>query len=720
MADFSVSLGQSDVCTTPVCKATAKSILEDINFNIDPCSDFYQFTCSSWIQNHKIPDDRSATGVLESALDATTEVMRDILEGGYANVYKNISSNIDDFHIDDPLDEANYDNMKQYYDVCMNITQIESTGPTPIHPDVLSIQDIFFPVFNVSELFAVQHIPQLTQTLMKLGLHQADTLFHMGVDVDDADPTTNVISLDQASLYLPSKEYYEDEGILEKYKAGLIQIIHQILGSEKAIWSTEKIESAVTHFIDIETSLSKITVKKEDLQDPVKNYNPHTLIELQEKYPRIDWIEYIKSFLQGDHTPPNKIIVRAPSYFESLDQLLPTLPLLKLQEFCIINFVLYKVYTLDEKSREVNRALNTEIFDGASAEIPRWMTCVGYTSAVFDNVMGRYYTLKKFGAELERKKAEEFLRTIHEAWLNKLPEMDWIDEKTKKKAYEKINLIQHKVGYSTVSPDLRKPSSLQTFYQGLYMNTTSFYHSESAISIWLVRRMWKKAGKPYDKDEWYMPAQTVNAYYSPNSNEIVIPAGILQSPMYGSYFPDYLNYGAIGMVIGHELTHAFDDSGRKFDGNGYLVDWWTNETSTRFEEKAQCFIDQYSKFNITSANKTIYVNGKLTLGENLADNGGLSASLLAYQKLRPNHDISEPKLPGLESLSPEALFFINFGRLWCHNERDKRSEQMIYIDEHSPPFARVNGVIQNSPSFAKAFSCPVGSPMNPEKKCQIW
>ncbi|RCH85801.1 hypothetical protein CU098_002675, partial [Rhizopus stolonifer] len=730
------------VCSTPECAKTAQSILSFVDFNVDPCSDFYQYTCGSWLNKTTIAEDRTSAGTLETSTDVNTDIMHAILEGSYQDIYSHLFSTADGFHTDDQAkaDKENFDTMKNYYDLCMNENKTNSLGPTPIYEIIAMVENNLFPVKdNNSTMIDKNATLWMSQTLAFLNKYDISTLNSISVGADDKRPDWNAIWFDQAELGLPSREYYSDPTAISKYKTGLEDILYKVLGdysnntqdadmrrlqSNKTgfgLWTKEKITASVDRYIAFETQLANISLKNDELQDPVKMYNPIKLEDFQAQNPTIDWTSILKALVSDDITIPDTIIVRTPEYYQRLNGLLSngTVSLSTLQEYFIIQYVISRTYALDRESRAATQKMNGAISSGTSIEQARWRVCVGYTSKIFKNTMGRYYTLRKFGGENERKKAEELLTTIHQAWLDRLPNIEWLDEQTREKAIEKVNLIKHKVALSIVSPDLRQPNSIKEFNQGLYVNENSFLATENGASAFYASKTWNKIGKEIDKDEWYMSPQTVNAYYSPNENEIVIPAGIMQAPIYDAEQPEYLNYGGIGMVIGHELTHAFDSSGRKYDGNGNLVDWWTNATSAKFEEKTQCFIDQYSKFNISGPDsKTVNVNGKLTLGENLADNGGISASLSAYHSFlkSANHTDAQQRLPGLEKFSPEALFFINFGRLWCRKQRPELALRLVLTDEHSPSIARVNGVAQNSAEFAKVFNCPAGSPMNPVNK----
>ncbi|KAI8645200.1 hypothetical protein BD408DRAFT_382441 [Parasitella parasitica] len=735
---LSSSINSTAVCSTPECAVFAKSILDDMDFNVDPCSDFYQYTCGGWLAKHTIPDDKRSIGTFATIDDGNKETMRSILEGTYDDAYKSLISTADGFHREDQeaADKRNFDTMQKYYKLCMDVDQIDSLGPTPIYQDIAMIENLLFPVRDQKAAISKSTTERFSQTLAKFNGLSIFPLAAFFVDVDDKNPEMNSIFLGQGILGLPSKEYYEVPKTMEAYKTGLIDILTKVIGeysngtqdatlrdteSKKYNfnrWSSKKIASVVDSFIDFERKVANISLKSDEMQDPIKNYNPVKLAEFQSLNPLIDWTTMLEAFVPNGIKVPDTVINRTPSYFEKLNQLLSSGDITEktLQEYFIITLIINKVDALDTTSREASRKMKSATSTGTTAERPRWDACTEYTSNSFAESIGRYYTLRKFGSENERHKAEVFLTSIHKAWLDRIPDLQWLDEQTKAKAIEKVNLIAHKVAYSTVSPDLRQPLSIEKYFQGLYINETSFYDTDNILSAWFSKKLWAKAGQEVDKDEWLMSPQTVNAYYTPNGNEIVIPAGIMQAPFYDATYPDYLNYGGIGMVIGHEITHAFDSSGRKYDGRGILDDWWTNDTSAKFEDQSQCFVDQYSKFNVpVPGNTTLNVNGKLTLGENLADNGGIAAALAAYRKLK-----DEQTLPGLEHLSPEALFFINFGRVWCGKNRDENSQQRIYTDPHSPNSARVNGVAQNSADFAKIFNCPAASPMNPQTKCKMW
>ncbi|CAO3627442.1 unnamed protein product [Cunninghamella echinulata] len=360
--------------------------------------------------------------------------------------------------------------------------------------------------------------------------------------------------------------------------------------------------------------------------------------------------------------------------------------------------------------------MNAKI-SGKTIDPPRNCICVQRVNNGFGDLVGHFFVKKAFADnDKTAEKVKEFLDLIHVTYEERLKKVDWLDASTRGKALDKVKKMTLKSMYNTISPDITSPESLHKFYGNLddCIHGNNQFNNSIAVTRWEIKKKWGKLNNKVDKDEWSMNPQDVNAYYSPNFNQIVVPAGILQPPFFDiNSMP--ISYGGIGVVIGHELTHGFDNSGRLYDGDGNLVSWWSNTTEQRFNEKSKCFIDEYSKFSIEGPDKKTYnVNGKMTLGENLADNGGISVSYEAFNKQKDRQ-----RLPGV-NLTAEQLFFVNFGRVWCSKSRPEKAVQQILGDVHSPARARVNGAVQNIPEFAEAFKCAKGKPMNPVNKCKVW
>ncbi|KAI8968002.1 hypothetical protein BDF20DRAFT_828571 [Mycotypha africana] len=452
-----------------------------------------------------------------------------------------------------------------------------------------------------------------------------------------------------------------------------------------------------------------------------------TLSSLAKLVPSVDWDLYVHHLLPSNSAKhPSQIVVTSPDYIAKVSKLVGTETSTRtLQAYLAWRVMFAFGDALGEDIRGPIRRLNSKITGTNPKSVkPRWDTCLDEVNEDIGFLAGRYYVLNKFGGNA-KEKADEFVNSIKEVFLARLPKLEWIDDETREKAVQKVDELVRKVGYSDVTPDIMSPVSLSDYYADLEIQNDTYFENYIKARTFAVEEEWRQVGKKPDRSKWLMNPQEVNAYYNPSFNEIVFPAGILQNPFFGSNYPDYLNYGGIGVVVGHELTHGFDNMGRHFDAKGRLVQWWTNETAAQFDEKAECFVKQYSNFTMVDVNgEAIHVNGRLTLGENLADNGGLGEAFVAwkerYDSDKESKRYNNVRLPGLDQLSPEKLFFVNFGRVWCNKVTPAQAKKGVLTDEHSPGKWRVNGAVQNSNHFAKVFNCPVGSPMNPTHKCELW
>ncbi|KAI9020829.1 hypothetical protein CLU79DRAFT_753967 [Phycomyces nitens] len=590
------------VCNTPACIRVATSIISDMDLTIDPCSDFYQYTCGSWAQKAIIPDDHSGTGTFETLQDNNTEVLQRILEGSYESLINGTTKA--GFTTTD-VDKENFEKIQDYYKSCLDETSIDALGATPAYKELAALYKIFG---SENDLISFpQYSPTLTHALVfmfKQGVEPVQSLY---IDADDKNPNSTVISLAQPDLGLPSKEYYENKDTLAKYESGLVPIFKHMLGPTSLniakanqvgleVLTDAQVESLVSNAIELETVIANAMLKSQDLLDPVATYNPESIDSLQKKYPFIDWTAFLEAFMAPGEPLPSKIIVTSPLYLQRLTVLLQNTTTIKLRDYFVMRHAISQIYALDKETRSLLQELRGSIFSGTTKLPPRAQVCTKSTSGTFGFLAGRYFVLKAFGGEAERIQVERFVDLIQSSWLKRLPELDWLDAQTRSRAISKMSKIKHKLGYSIKSPDIRSDANLKTYYQNITITTTSFYNNEKSATAWELADIWSRMGKPIDKARWMMDAQEVNAYYTRTGNEIVVPAGILREPFYDPDVPDYLNYGGIGMVIGHEFSHALDNAGRMFNGDGQLEQWWTNNTLKSFETAAQCYVKQYDQW----------------------------------------------------------------------------------------------------------------------------
>ncbi|ORX49389.1 zincin [Hesseltinella vesiculosa] len=699
------------VCTTPGCVLTAAQILQDIDTTVDPCEDFYAFTCNNWARHHNIPDGKPETSSFQALYIANKEVIRSLLTQDRGSFDQQLEKTLPD--PEKLVDKQNFYKVKDLYDSCMNETVIDQRGAEPLLP---LIKDLYkaFPAENDLSPHS------LTKTLALLMKQGVSPLFQVYVEADPVNPDISMIYTSQSGLTLPNKHYYDDKKYLDALRTAVTKTLAIVLPVKK-----EAVDSVAQQVVDVEEQLALISDELEDLSDPIKSNNPTSISNLTKLAPKVDWDLLLTDLVPATAPHQDMVIVSSPAFVEKLNKLLGKTSNEALQSYFIWQLVSAYTSVLGEEVRKPAEELNSFV-QGTSVKSmpPRWDTCLSHVDDSVGFLAGRLFVQETFSGNI-KERADDFVASIKEAFLERLPQLDWLDDATRDKAYEKVDKFVQKVGYPTQSPDVTSPISLSEYYSGLHIDRDDFFNNYVQTVKFQVKQQWDKVGKKTDKQVWLMNPQEVNAYYNPPYNEIVFPAGILQNPFFGKDYPDYLNYGGIGTVVGHELTHGFDNGGRHFDSNGRLEDWWSNATSNAFDERAECFVKQYDQFTVDAGNgEKVHVKGKQTLGENIADNGGIGESFSAWKKRYDSDPLSEKynnqHLPGLDNFTPEQLFFINFGRIWCGKTTPERAKQRVLIDVHSPGKYRTIGSVQNSKHFAEVFQCPVGSPMNPAKKCELW
>ncbi|KAI9222862.1 hypothetical protein BC828DRAFT_364778 [Blastocladiella britannica] len=475
--------------------------------------------------------------------------------------------------------------------------------------------------------------------------------------------------------------------------------------------------------VDFEKQLAAISMPNEDAGDPIKTYNPMPLADLEAKSKVIAWGPFLRDQATRNGAPASAvgstIVAVTVEYLEKVDAIVQATPAAVVRAYVAYKVAAAYSSAVDQATQAKWDDFRQTVYGLApGTHPPREDTCLAAVDRAMGFATGRWFVSQRFPGT-SREEARAVIKGILQAFEHKLDKLTWLDPVTREKARAKSRALDRKVGF----PDwISNVTTVIEKYAPLRIAADDHFGNVQRVSRESVKESWQKLDKPTDYTEWGMTPATVNAYYNPSHNEIVFPAGILQGAFFAPDGIAAVNYGAIGVVAGHELSHGFDNNGRHYDEKGRLVDWWTEETTKEFTTRAQCFVDQYSSFYVEDPQgRKIYVNGKLTLGENLADNGGLRQSWDAWKAAQQSRNGGrDERLPGLATLSSEQLFFLGFAHVWCGKARPEYALQQIRTDPHSPGFVRTNAAIQNSPEFAHAFSCPAGAPMNPEHKCTLW
>ncbi|XP_076451587.1 endothelin-converting enzyme homolog isoform X3 [Babylonia areolata] len=684
------------MCLTPECVTIASSLLTTMDRSVQPCSDFYRYACGGWIQTHPIPSGHARWGTFGTMWQENQLVMKNAIEQPASSLSGEAERKA-----------------KRYYLSCMDTNKtVEKLGSQPL----LDLMQQF--KANVSQQGEVPDEGWVFQDVLeKVQSYDISALFSVWVGEDDKNSSNNIIQVDQDGLGLPQRDYYlnktiEEDKVLSAYLKYMVKI-NELLAPGRHPNLTQH----MTDVIKFEASLAEITTPAEERRDEEKFYHKMTVGDLQRRFPMIDWIHFLNSFLEGTGAKVNEteeVVVYAPEYLEKLCSILNS-TLSTLDGRRAVNLYLewhvvkQLISYLSKPFREAKKEFS-EVLSGVSGKEEEWRICITDTDSVLGFALGALFVKNAFHGE-SKEKAEKMIDEIKAAFKNNLPNLDWMDSKTRKAAVDKANAVVDMIGFPKY---ILNVTQLDDEYRLLYINESEYFQNNIRNLKFILRKNAEKLRKPPKENVWGMTPPTVNAYYTPTKNEIVFPAGILQAPFYDKNFPKSLNFGAMGVVMGHELTHGFDDQGREFDKNGNLRPWWNPEVIDRFQRRAQCMVDQYSRYKLNGEN----VRGKQTLGENIADNGGLKSAYHAYEDwVKTNGE--EQTLPAL-NLTHRQIFFLGFAQVWCSASTKEADHLQLVSDPHSPPKFRVIGTLSNSKAFAREWGCPVGSPMNPKDKCEVW
>ncbi|XP_045472319.1 neprilysin-2-like isoform X1 [Harmonia axyridis] len=680
------------ICLTPGCIHTASKVLEYMDPSVDPCDDFYQFTCGNFLKKTNIPDDKASVTSFSIISDLLQEQLRSMIEEPI-----------------DPKEPKPFQLTKKLYRACMNKTLIEKEGLTTIFKIFKNLGG--WPVLEGDMWNDGDFDWRKAVYKFRRNGYSVDYLIDFSVGIDLKNSTRRIIDLDQASFGL--RREFLTRGLSDKLVRAYYDYMVDIavlFGAEKTRASKELEES-----LNFEIKLANISLPSEKRRNASLLYNPMTVEELQRRFQSIPWLEYINTLLAPDTviTKDEVVVVSVPSYITDLEKILAITPKRVQANYIMWRAAASSVSYLTEALRR--RQLEyTTVVSGKTERAPRWKECVDISAGSLSTAAGALYVRKYFNEDA-RQNALEMVRDIRAEFERILKEVDWMDDETKKNAIEKAKSMSTHIAY----PDeLLDDSKLEEFYQNLEMDENNYMGSVLNLTLFGTQFSFKRLRQPVNKTDWITHGRPaiVNAFYSSIENSIQFPAGILQGVFFNADRPRYMNYGAIGFVIGHEITHGFDDQGRQFDKNGNLVDWWAPSTQKAFIEKAQCIIDQYGNYTVPEIGRNL--NGINTQGENIADCGGLKEAYIAYEHWMKRHG-EEPYLPGI-NLNGRQMFWVSAAHIWCSKYRKEDLRQIVVTDEHSPDKFRVIGPMSNMQYFAKDFDCKVGSVMNPVHKCNVW
>ena len=633
----------------------------------DPCNDFYQYACGGWMAAHPVPADRASYGRFSELLDRNQDVLHTILDAAAA---------------DRPGRTALDKKIGDYYASCMDESGVDQKGVAPLKPEL----------DRIDALKSKEGLPALVAHLYTIGVRP---FFGFRAGQDFKDATQMIANVGSGGLGLPDRDYYvKDDAKTTETRSAYAQHVEKMLelsGDTNAAADAKSV-------MDIETALAKVALERVARREPSNVYHKMSKQDWEALTPAFAW----DKFLTGIQAPAIPgLNVSEPEFMKGLQSTLQNTDLTAIKAYLRWHLVHSFAPVLSNAFVNENFNFFSKTLNGTQELQPRWRRCVTSTDRALGELLGQPYVHQNF-PPAAKARTLKMVGEIEGAMQRDIEQLPWMSETTKKEALVKLHAVANKIGYPEHWRD----------YSTLNVVRGDYYGNQLRSDTFEFHRTLNKIGKPVDKTEWGMTPPTVNAYYSPNQNNINFPAGILQPPFYDNGRDEAINYGGIGAVVGHELTHGFDDSGAKFDPQGNLRDWWSPQDEAEFKKRTGCEVDEYNQFRPV---EDVTVNGKLTLGENTADNGGLRLGYMAMEKAMANNTGKN-----FQGFTKEQLLFLGFGQVWCENARPEFSRANVKVNPHSPGRFRVIGVVQNMPEFQKAFGCKAGQPMVRENACRVW
>jgi endothelin-converting enzyme/putative endopeptidase len=644
--------------------------LNSLDRTVDPCVDFYKYTCGGWMKNNPIPSDQAGWDVYSKLENDNSQFLWGILEE------------------DAKLKDRNPTQQKigDYYAACMDTSAIDKLGLKPLQPEL-------------DRIAAIGDRRQLAQFLREGADRRGLYFFGAGSEQDAKDAESVIIGVFAGGLGLPDRDYYlktdaKSEEVRKRYVAYLSRLL-VLSGQPQA-----KADRQAAAVMRIETALATASLTRVERRDPYKTYHPMKIEQVESLVPDLE----LGAYFRGEGLPAAslaKINVSQPKFFEALQKQLADEPLDDLKAYLLVHALNNAATSLSSNFEDAHFDFYNKFLRGVPQMQPRWKRCERQVDDNLGEALGQEFVARTFSADTKAK-VVTMTDQIEAAMQDEIEHLDWMSAPTKKQAILKLHAVRNKIGY----PDKWRD------YSSLAVSPDDYFGNVVRAHAFNEKRDWAKVGKPLDRTEWDMTPPTVNAYYNAQMNDINFPAGVLQPPLYDPKEDDAPNYGNTGGTIGHELTHGFDDQGRQFDAQGNLKDWWTPEDAKGFEDRINCQRDQYAKYVIVD---DIHINSKLTSGEDVADLGGTLLAYLAWKKQTEGMTL-QPQ----DGFTPDQRFFVGYAQWACENDRPENLRVNAITDPHSPGFARVNGIVANMPQFAAAFHCKAGQPMVKAPICKVW
>ena len=672
-------VADADLAPTVVPKKPISFDLSSIDKTANPCNDFYQYACGNWLKNNPVPASEVRWGRFNELGDRNNYLL-----------YAELKDAAD--HPVGPL-QTKYGS---YFAACMNTKLADDLGAKPIEPELAAI----------AALDDKKKLAQLN--VMLENTYGNSALLHIGVQQDQKDSSKQILATGQGGLSLPDQDYYlADEPRMAEIRK---QYVNHVTNMFALLGDTpEKAATEASDVMRIETALAKGSMSRVEMRDPANRYHIMTLDQVQQLSPDFDWHVLLAGVGVGAEKTLN---VASPGFVKTVNQQIDGESLAALKSYMRWHTLHGVAPFLSKPFVDENFHFFNQTLAGQKEQQPRWKRCTRLTDEALGEAVGQDWVKKNFPPDAKAN-MEKLVAALRKALDEDIRTLPWMSDATKKEAETKLGTFRQKIGYPEKWRD----------YSTMTVSRDDLVGDVQRAEIFEQKRELHKLGKPVDETEWGMSPPTVNAYYNPPQNDINFPAGILQPPFFDNSLDPAVNFGGIGVVIGHEMTHGFDDQGSKYgptgnvkyNADGSLGSWFTPEDQAKFNDRTKCVADEYSNFKVADGQN---LNGKLTLGENTADNGGIRIAYQALQETLAREKASTTAEK--DGYTPAQRFFISFGQVWCSNQTDQAIRIQVKVDPHSTGMWRTNGTVQNFDEFGKAFSCKVGQPMMPEKSCRVW